>query len=126
MNTEQARAIYELMMITSWADGRLDMSETLVTESVIAEVPELLDVPDKEQVAVSARDRLQRLGLRQALKEVAAGLGEAWHRELAFVCCARVLEADGVISQEEFMVLVELRNIFGLRSEDVARLLRKS
>lgn len=125
MNAEQARAIYELMMITSWADGRLDMPETLMTESVIAEVPELLDVPDKQQVAASARDRLQRLGLRPALKEVAAALGEAGHRELAFVCCARVLEADGIIAQEEFMVLLELRTIFGLRSEDVARLLRK-
>jgi len=126
MNTEQARAIYELMMITAWADGRLDMSETLVTESVIADVPELLAVPDKREVAASARERLERLGLRSALKETAEGLGEAWHRELAFVCCAHVLEADGIIAQEEFTVLVELRNIFGLRSEDVARLLRKA
>src|SRR5260370_12682612 len=85
MNTEQARAIYELMMITAWADGRLDMSETLVTESMIADVPELLAVPDKREVAASARERLERLGLRPALKETAAGPGQAGPPRPGFV-----------------------------------------
>jgi len=126
MDTQQARAVYELMMITAWADGRLEMTETLVTEAVIAEVPELLKLPDKDQISTRAREQLRRLGLRPALEAAAASLGEAWHRELAFTCCARVLEADGIIAQEEFSVLVELRKIFGLRSEDVTRLLKKA
>lgn len=126
MDTEQARAVYELMMITAWADGRLEMSETLVSEAVTADVPELLAVPDKQEISARARERLQRLGLKAALQESAGRLGEAWHRELAFSCCARVLEADGIIAQEEFTVLVELRKMFGLRPEDVARLLKKS
>src|SRR5260370_8086349 len=122
MNTEQARAIYELMMIPAWADGRLDMSETLVTESVIADVPELLAVPDKREVAASARERLERLGLRSALKETAEGLGEAWHRELAFVGCPHVREAGGVIAPQEFTVLGALRNTFRLARQHAAPL----
>jgi tellurite resistance protein len=125
MDIEQARAVYELMMITAWADGRLDMSETLVAEAVLADVPQILAVPDKQEISLRARKRLQEQGLTAALKQAAAGLGEAWHRELAFTCCARVLEADGIIAYEEFKVLVELKAIFGLRPEDVARLLRK-
>lgn len=126
MNTAQARAVYELMMITAWADGRLDMSETLVAEAVVNDVPEMQSVHDKREVSQRARQRLQEHGLREALKQVAAELGEAWHRELAFVCCARVLEADGIIAQEEFTVLIELRELFGLKPEDVQRLLAKS
>src|SRR5438309_1071421 len=126
MDTAQARAIYELMMITAWADGRLDMSETLVAEAVVAEVPEIMAVSNKTEIAARAKQHLQDSGLEKALREAAAGLGEAWHRELAFVCCARVLEADGVIAQEEFLVLSQLKRLFGLRTEDVARLLRRS
>ena len=125
MDLDQARAVYELMMITAWADGRLEMSETLVAEAVAAEVPEILAVPDKRDISQRARKLLQEQGLTGALRQAAARLGEAWHRELAFVCAARVLEADGIIAQEEFAVLIELRTIFGLRPEDVQRLLTR-
>jgi uncharacterized tellurite resistance protein B-like protein len=123
---EQASAVYELMMITAWADGRLDMSENLVMDSAAAELPELLAVAEKERLAARAKQRLAELGLKAALREAGSKLGEQWHRELAFVCCARVLEADGIIAQEEFSVLIELRNFFGLKSDDVARLLRRA
>ena len=125
MDADQARAIYELMMLTAWADGRLEMSETLVAEAVTAEVPEILAVTGKRDISQSARKALGELGLSGALKQAAAALGEAWHRELAFVCCARVLEADGIIAQEEFQVLIELRMLFGLKPEDVQRLLNR-
>ena len=125
LDTTQARAVYELMMITAWSDGRLEMAETLVAEAVTAEVPEMLAVPDKREISLRARKALGELGLSGALKQAAAALGEAWHRELAFVCCARVLEADGIIAQEEFQVLIELRMLFGLKPEDVQRLLNR-
>ncbi|HUJ28414.1 MAG TPA: tellurite resistance TerB family protein [Myxococcales bacterium] len=125
MDGGNARALYELMMITAWADGRLDMSETLVAEAVVNDVPEIMAVPDRREISQRARQQLQQHGLREALKQAAANLGEAWHRELAFICCARVLEADGIIAQEEFTVLIELRKLFGLKPEDVQRLLTK-
>jgi uncharacterized tellurite resistance protein B-like protein len=125
MDTGQARAVYELMMITAWADGRLEMAETLVAEALIAEVPEILAVPDKGAISQHARKLLDEVGLAKALQQAARGLGEAWHRELAFVCCARMLEADGIIAQEEFKVLSELKSLFGLRTEDVQRLLTR-
>lgn len=122
MDSEQARCIYELMMLTAWADGRLEASEALVAEAVVAEVPELLAVPDKVQLAERAHGRLAQAGLRGALAETARGLRPE-HRELAFVCCARVLEADGIIAREEFQVLAELKALFGLDAAAISRLL---
>lgn len=120
------RTIYELMMLTAWADGRLDVTEALVAEAVLGDVPQLRDLPGRGQIADEARARLERLGLEQALSESAAQLPEQGDRELAFVCCARILEADGVIAQEEFKVLSRLKAAFGLSAPDVARLLQRA
>jgi len=122
----QARSLYELMMLTAWADGRLEASETLVADALRSELPELHKVRDHAALADSAKARLQKLGLKRALTEVAAPLRDPADRELAFVCCARVLEADGIIAKEEFQVLAALKALFGFGSEDVARLLRSA
>jgi uncharacterized tellurite resistance protein B-like protein len=126
MSDEQARSIYELMMITAWADGCLEASEALVAEAVQGDVPELRQLPDRGALADRAKKRLDQLGLERALAETAAGLADAGHRELAFICCARILEADGVIAQEEFKLLSQLKALFGLSASDVARLLQRA
>jgi uncharacterized tellurite resistance protein B-like protein len=124
MDPRHARAVYELMMITAWADGWLDASEALVTEAAAGDMDAVAAVPDKAALAQAARQSLESRGLRDALRAAAAPLDSAAVREAAFVCCARVLEADGVIAQEEFQVLGELKALFGLEAADVARLLR--
>jgi tellurite resistance protein len=126
MSDEQARSIYQLMMLTAWADGRLDASEALVAEAVQGDVPELRQLPDRGALSDRARKRLGQLGIERALAETAAGLADAEHRELAFVCCARILEADGVIAQEEFKVLSQLKALFAFSTLDVARLLQRA
>jgi tellurite resistance protein len=126
MSDEQARRIYELMMLTAWADGCLEASEALVAEAVQGDVPELRQLPGRGALADRAKKRLDQLGLERALAETAAGLADAEHRELAFVCCARILEADGIIAQEEFKLLSQLKTLFGLSAPDVARLLQRA
>ena len=46
-------------------------------------------------------------------------------QELAFVCCVRMLEADGVIAPEEFRVLRILRRLFGFSVDDVNRMMSR-
>jgi uncharacterized tellurite resistance protein B-like protein len=124
MDPAQASAIYELMMLTAWADGRLEITEALVAEAVVGSVPELLDVPDKGMLAARAKALLEEKGLTAALAQTAAGLRDDEHREIAFVFCARVLEADGIIAQEEFKLLSELKKLFGFSADRIALLMR--
>jgi tellurite resistance protein len=116
MSDEQARSIYQLMMLTAWADGCLEAPEALVAEAVLGD----------GALADRAKKRLDQLGLERALAETAVGLADAGHRELAFVCCARILEADGIIAQEEFKLLSQLKALFGLSTSDVTRLLQRA
>lgn len=121
---DQTRSIYELMVLTAWADGHLHPSEELASRGLLTQFPELRQVHDQGKLAQKAKDRLDAVGLTLALSEAAAGLRDQAHRERAFVCCARMLEADGKISVEEFGVLAALRELFALTNDDVARLLQ--
>ncbi|GAC1339112.1 MAG: hypothetical protein NVSMB23_07670 [Myxococcales bacterium] len=123
---DQTRSIYQLMVLTAWADGDLDPSEVIASHGLLVEFPELQGVHDQGKLARKAKDRLDAVGLTDALGEAAEGLRDRAHQERAFLCCARVLEADGRISVEEFGVLAALRELFGLSNEDVARLLTQA
>jgi uncharacterized tellurite resistance protein B-like protein len=123
---DQARSIYELMILTAWADGHLHPSEELASNGLLVQFPELLRVHDPDKLAEQVKNRLDTVGLTAALDEAAAGLRDKAHRERAFVCCARMLEADGKISVEEFGVLAALRELFALTNDDVARLLQEA
>ena len=46
-------------------------------------------------------------------------------QELAFTCCVRVLEADGIIAPEEFRVMRILRRLWGLSEDEVSRLISR-
>lgn len=126
IDPNQARSIFELMMLTAWADGHLEVSESVIAAAVLDELPELRALPGLADLGARARERLEEQGIPAALAEVAQGLHDTAHRELAFVCCARVLEADGIIAREEFQVLAELKALFDLGHADVARLLQKA
>jgi tellurite resistance protein len=124
VDLDQTRSIYELMVLTAWADGNLDPSEVLASRGLLTQFPELRQVHDQGKLAKKAKAKLDLVGLTTALGEAAAGLRDKAHRERAFICCARMLEADGKISVEEFGVLAALRELFALSNDDVARLLQ--
>jgi hypothetical protein len=123
---DQARSIYQLMILTAWADGHLHPSEELASNGLLVQFPELQRVHDQGKLAAQAKTRLDAVGLTAALDEAAGGLRDQAHRERAFVCCARMLEADGRISVEEFGILAALRELFTLTNDDVARLLQEA
>src|SRR5438874_698423 len=125
MHEQRARSIYGLLALTAWADGRIHPSELLVEHAILDEVPELASLPDKLDVADDAKRALDEIGLDAAVAQIASTLQTRDDQELAFACCVRILEADGIIAPEEFRVLRILRKLFGLTQNDVNRLISR-
>lgn len=119
---EQARRIYELMVLTAWADGKVEASEAMVVHEVVAD-PVFQSIGSKSELSKGIKARIDLLGIDAALREAAAGLQERPERELAFRCCAKVLDADGEMGAEEADVLATLQELFSFTSEDVKRLM---
>jgi len=111
------------LVLTAWADGRIVAPELLVENAILGEVPELTALYDKRGLADAAKRALDELGLDAAVAQIAEPLRAREDQELAFVCCVRILEADGVIAPEEFRVLRILRRLFGFTQDEVNRLI---
>jgi len=120
---EQARRIVELMVLTAWADGRVEGVEALAIHKLTLAFPQLRDVGPTGEISSVAKERLQRAGIAAAVREAAEAITDAKYREIAFQCCAKVSGADGIFMQEENAVLTELQKVFGYDNEDVKRLL---
>lgn len=119
----EARRIYELMVLTAWADGKVQPGEALAVQQIVAAEPALAKLADRGQLAREIRERIVRNGLTAALHEAAAPLVDRADRELAFRCCARVLHADGELGAEDADALATLQELFGFTGDDVKRLL---
>jgi len=102
----------------------LAISTMLYADEVVSQ-DELEALPDKLDIADDAKRALDEIGLDAAVAQVASGLETQEDQELAFACCVRILEADGVIAPEEFRVLRILRKIFSLTQDDVNRLISR-
>ncbi|MCA1829581.1 MAG: tellurite resistance TerB family protein [Myxococcales bacterium] len=122
-DVEQARRIVELMVLTAWADGRVDGVEALAIHKLTLAFPELRDVGPTGEISRKAKERLERVGIAAAVREAAKGITDPRYREIAFQCCGKVSGADGVFVAEENAVLTELQQLFGYDAEDVKRLL---
>ena len=77
--------------------------------------------------SIAALRLVRRLSLElQGRVPIAAEpLGTREDQELAFVCCVRMLEADGIIAPEEFRVLRILRRLFGFSVDEVNRMMSR-
>lgn len=120
---DQARRIVELMVLTAWADGRVEASEAIAIHKLEASFPELRAVGPAGDLSSAAKARLQRSGLEAAVREVASGIVDERYRQIAFQCCARVCGADGRYVDEEAAVLRLLEQAFGFSPQDVERML---
>jgi hypothetical protein len=119
-----AKRIHELMVLTAWANGKVEPSEALALHKLVASNPHLHALPDKPETAKKMKARIDEVGLDPAVREVAAAVADRSDREIAFSLCARVLDADGDLSLEEADVLSSLQEVFGFSGEDVTRLMR--
>jgi|ERR1041384_688084 tellurite resistance protein len=121
---DAARRIYELMVLTAWADGKVEAAEALAVHEVVTANPVFKEIGSKAEISRSVKARIDQQGLEAALKEAAAGLTAREDRELAFRCCAKVLDADGEIAAEEAEALAGLQELFGFNGDDVKRLMQ--
>jgi hypothetical protein len=125
MHEQRARSIYGLLILTAWADRQIVELEVLLERTVILELPDLTGLYDKRGLAEDTKRALDELGLDAAVAQIAEPLRAREDQELAFVCCVRMLEADGVIAPEEFRVMRILRRLFGFTPDEVKRLLSR-
>ena len=116
---EQARRIVELMVLTAWADGKVEPNEALTVREIVAGFP---DIGNKSELSRAVKKRIDEKGFEEALRETAAAVADRADRELAFRCCARVLNA-GEMDTEDLEALAALQELFALSGEDVKRLM---
>ena len=114
------------MVLTALADGRIDPRETDVAARLVRETAELQALSDRGQLSKDARELLKRKGLIGAVQELAVAIGDARSRELAVVCCARVLAADGVVAGPELEVMGQLRRSMGYSVEELEHIIASS
>lgn len=120
---DDARAIVELMVLTAWADGKVEGAEALAVHRTVAAHPVLRQVGSTAEVSKLARQRLAEVGLEDALREACLRLPEPALRELAFQSCVKVMGADASFDAEEALVLSVLQESFGFSNDDVKRLM---
>lgn len=120
---DPAPSIVELMVLTAWADGKVEGAEALAVHKQVATHPLLQKVKGTAEISRRARARLQEVGLEDALREAAQRVQEPKLRELAFQCCVRVMGADADFDAHEAQVLATLQEAFALSNADVKRLM---
>jgi hypothetical protein len=85
--------------------------------------PAFKAIGSKSELSKAVKARIDLQGLDSALREIAAALEDRPDRELAFRCCAKVLDADGEVGAEEAEVLATLQELFSFTPDDVKRLM---
>ena len=80
---QDARRIYELMVLTAWADGKVQAEEALAVHRIVAADPAFAQVGNKSEISRAIQKRISEKGLDASLREAASAIAEA-DRELAF------------------------------------------
>jgi uncharacterized tellurite resistance protein B-like protein len=118
-----APRIYQLMVLTAWADGKVQPGEALAVQRIAASEPALSGLGNRGELARAIRESIDRQGVEASIREAASAIVDRADRELAFRCCARVLHADGDLAAEDAEALATLQEVFALSGADVQRLL---
>jgi uncharacterized tellurite resistance protein B-like protein len=120
---QEARPIYELLVLSVWADGKVRPEEVLAVQRIVAADETLSRLGNRSELARAVKERIAAQGLDAVLREAASAVAPE-DRELAFRLCAQVVNADGEMAGEDADVLGTLQELFGLQAEAVARLIR--
>lgn len=123
---EQAKRVFQAVVLTVLADSEPDAKEAAVVAKIRQDFPELGGLPDIQGIGREVRVKFEGLGLEETAREVAGGIVDREYRELAFVCAARVMQADGETDLEEAELLGIFQELFAFSGDDVKRLLAQS
>lgn len=119
----EAEHVIALMVLASWADGKVVGSEVLAIQRLAAANPLLAHLRTISEIADDTRARLQEKGMDACLAEACGALRDLEYRELAFQCCAKVMGADRAFPAEEESVLRKLQDLLGFDVAKAERLL---
>ena len=120
---QQAERVVELMVLAAWADGRVEGSEAITTQRLVATAPLLDALGPIGGINRSARAKLAEKGMDACLVEACSGLTDPAYRELAFQCCAKVMAADRAFPPEESGMLERIQALLGFDAHEAERLL---
>jgi tellurite resistance protein len=118
-----AQRIYELMILTAWADGKIEPAEVLAIQRLVAAQPAFAAIAGRGEITRTIKEKIDRVGLEAVVRETASAIAARDDQEIAFRCCAHVLGADGELQGEEADVLGTLQELFSFSTADVKRLL---
>lgn len=125
LDEPQARQILRAVILTVLADGEAG-AEAVAVGNIRRDFPELSVVGDLAGLGRDVRAEYDEVGAEVCARRIAAGLHERNAKELAFICCARVMQADGETDLEEAELLGLFQELFALGGDDVKRLLAAS
>ena len=80
-------------------------------------------LPDIGEIGRELRTRYTALGLETTARAIANGIYDRQYRELAFVLCAKVMQADGETDMEEAELLGLFQELWSFTADDVKKLL---
>ncbi|HVI22031.1 MAG TPA: hypothetical protein VM691_01010, partial [Myxococcales bacterium] len=64
--------IYQLMVLSAWADGKVEPSEALAIHEIASADPRFAGLVGKTGIAQEMKGRIDKLGLEGALREAAS------------------------------------------------------
>lgn len=123
---EQAKHVFQAVILTVIADGSPDTAEAVAIAKIRQDFPQIAALPDISEIGRELRARYTSLGLETCARAIAGGLRDRDYKELAFVLCARVMQADGETDMEEAELLGFFQELFAFTADDVKTLIARA
>ena len=120
---DDARHVFELLILAAMADGERGAAEAKTVAAIRKETPILAALSDAGAIGVAIDARAKEIGVEPAAREVAAKITDRGTRELVMKLVARVSQGDGELDVEEATLLLLLQKVFAFTDEELDRIL---
>lgn len=123
LDLAQLEHVFHAVVLAAFADGEPSAEELALLRTLLDRYPEYGGQRDPRELVRDTYQLLRTLGPDGLIDDIAAGLPDAQYRELAYTLVTQIVAADGKTATGEEILLVKLRDRFGLTEADVLRLL---
>lgn len=123
---EQAKHVFQAVILTVLSNGTADAAEAVVIAKIRSDFPQIAALPDIGAIGKEVRTRYQGIGMEACARAVANGIYDRDYRELAFVLCVKVMQADGETDLEEAELLGLFQELFSFTGDEVKALIARA
>lgn len=123
---QQAKHVFQAVILTAIADGAPEGCEAAVVAKIRDEFPQIAALPDIGDIGRELHGRYIQLGLETTARAIANGIRDRDYKELAFLLCVKVMQADGETDLEEAELLGIFQDLFELSPADVKSLISRA